>query len=203
MPFRAITPARRLKYLENLRVTGSHSAAAVAASPHLPEKPSPQGNRQGNRQGYNSFFTLRKTDPLFAVQCEEALDACLAAVETALMDRAMKPPMRPIVDKNGVVVASWEDRNSSDRLLLRVAAKLNREDWSEKHVVEQTVTVRGAILSITPADVLLLDSRDQDRFLELCEVIANRKGEPAAIEHMPMMQMPAIAHMPIQVTHED
>lgn len=183
-----ITPTRREKYLAVLRSTGSHSAASREASHHLPAKTG--DNRKAI--GYQSFLDLRKNDPTFAVACEEALADCLAGVETAIMDRAMKPPTRPVLDREGNVVAVWEDRNSSDRLLLKVAAKLNREEWSERATIDHNVTVKGAILSITPSDVLLLDPKDQERFMVMCDIIADRKGEPPAIDHQPTPYMPPL-----------
>jgi hypothetical protein len=190
IPHFAVTQARKDKYLAALRKCGSHSVAARAASPHLPDK---EEGRKG-RVGYQTFLDLRKSDPAFAVACEEAQADCLASVEAAITDRALNPPKRPVIGKDGQIVGYYEDRNSSDRLLVTLAKKLNREDWGDKATIDHNVNVKGAILSIQPSDVLLLDPKDQERFLAMCEQIADRKGEANTqtidLIATPMMPLP-------------
>jgi hypothetical protein len=205
IPHFAVTQARKDKYLAALRQSGSHSAATRAASAHLPDK---EKGRKG-RVGYQTFLDLRKSDPAFAVACEEAMADCLAAVENAITDRALNPPKRPVIGKDGQIVGYYEDRNSSDRLLVTLAKKLNREDWGDKATIDHNVNVKGAILSIQPSDVLLLDPKDQERFLAMCETIADRKGEANSstqtIDHIatPMMPLPMPTASPAYVTSND
>jgi hypothetical protein len=189
VPHAPVTEKRKAAYLETLRTTGSHSAAARAASMHL------EGKSNGRvRIAYQTFLDERRRSPEFAVACDEAMADCLASVEAAIVDRALHPPKRPVLNKEGEVVAEWEDRSSADRLLVTLAKKLNREDWGDKATIDHNVTVKGAILSIQPSDVLLLDPKDQERFLAMCETIADRRGEAntQTIEHIatPMMPLP-------------
>jgi len=87
-----VSAERRRVYLEVLAETGSHPAAARAASPHLADSNSP-------RPGYTSFADLRRTDPDFARACEEVEKLALGRVEQAIVERAFTLDERPIFDK--------------------------------------------------------------------------------------------------------
>jgi len=162
---------RRRIYLDRLAMGDSPVSAARAASPHC----------IGNDFGLGGFRELAKRDPEFAAQVAAAKEAALADVEDEIRRRAMNPPLRPVWHK-GQLVGHYEERLSSDKLLLRLAEKLDPEHWAPQSRIksEVDVTVRGVMLAIRPEDVFLLDSKEQDTFVELLTKIADRRDEPSA-----------------------
>lgn len=167
-----ITDERRTIFLDTLRSTGSFSAAARAASPHALD-------RHGAHSGFRG---LMERDPEFAAQVEQARHDALGAVEAEIHRRAFEPPRRPVFSR-GEVVGDWEDRGSSDRLLLRLAEKLDPEGWAPQSRIksEVDVNVRGVMLAIRPQDVLLLPTDEQQTFVQLLGRIADLRGEPEAV----------------------
>lgn len=157
---RPITEERRHKFLATLAATGSPVAAARQATPW----------GSGRQAGYSSFARLRRTDPRFAEAWDDAIADALAMIETEIVDRAMHPPKRPVFE-DGKVVGWTEDRNSSDRMLLRVAQKLDPA-WGERQhhdvtgqVVHEHEHRMGTRLQAEHID--LLSKTEQDVFLSL------------------------------------
>lgn len=129
----ALTEARRETFLKVLSETGSVAAASKAASPFS----------NSDRGAKSTFFDERRRNPEFAAAWDEALTSALAKVETELMRRAMEPALSPITNKQGQVVGHREDRMSSDRLLLRIASRLDPDAWAERR--RQDHVVSGSI----------------------------------------------------------
>jgi hypothetical protein len=155
-----LTEERKAVFLKALAVTGSPTAAAAEATPW-------SKHRHG---GVATFRDEARRDPEFAASWERAMQAALAAVEREIVRRAMEPPKRPIWE-NGVLKGWVEDRASSDKLLLRVAAKLDPA-WRERTTLDANVSVHAEVLTVTPQDVLLLAYDDQEALLALMEKIA-------------------------------
>jgi len=168
-----VTEERKALFLRELARTGSECAAARAASPHA----------LGKNGGLESFASVRKRDPEFAQAWQEAKEAALAGVEEEIRRRAMEPPKRPVWHR-GEHVGEHEDRSSSDKLLLRLAERLD-PSWSQRSVVESSVTVAAALLAIRPDDVMLLNAPERREFVRLLGKIADLRGEDDEVPGLP------------------
>ena len=168
-----LTPERKSAFLDVLGRTGSVVRAAAAATPWA----------TGVQGGAQTFRDERLRDPEFSAAWDAALEAVLGAVEEEIVRRAMEVPRRPVWER-GEVKGWVEDRNSADKLLMRLAAKLEPA-WRERTSVDQSVTVQGVILSIAPMDVMLLPKADRQVFLGLLEKISAAKGEDDEVQRLP------------------
>jgi hypothetical protein len=166
-PQHALTEERKTIFLKTLAATGSSIAAAAAATPW-------STHCQG---GVATFRDEARRNPEFAAAWERAQQEALADVEREIYRRAMHPPERPVWHQ-GQVKGFVEDRNSSDKLLLRLAARLDPA-WREHTSIEQNVTVRASVLNIMPQDILRLAREEQEMFVELLRKIADARGEEA------------------------
>ena len=125
VPHRAMTDDRQRVYLDVLAETGSHPAAARAASPHLADSPGP-------RPGYSSFADLRRLDPDFANACDEAERRALGKVEQAIVQRAYTLDERPIFGKDGTLLGVQTDSRQANQMLLRLAERLAPDAWTQR-----------------------------------------------------------------------
>ncbi len=160
-----LTEDRKTIFLQVLATTGSPIAAASAATPWSTHK-------QG---GVATFRDEARRDAEFAAAWDRARDEALAEVEKEIYRRAMHPPQRPVWHK-GEVKGWVEDRHSSDKLLLRLAARLD-PSWRERTSIDQNVTVQGTILNISPIDILLLARPEQELLMNLLGKIADAREE--------------------------
>ncbi len=161
-----IDEGRKQLFLEELSRTGSVTAAARAASPHS----------VGHDGGLAGFSGLAQRDLNFAGAIEGAKEKALGDVEKEIHRRAMSPPKRPVWHR-GEIVGEYEDRNSSDKMLLRLAEKLNPDGWAPQSRVKTEVDVHGVMLAICPEDVFLLEPSEQTTFIQLIDRIADLRGE--------------------------
>lgn len=171
-----LTEERKATYLRVLEETGSTDAASAAATPH----------GTGARPGHTTFRELRKKDPEFAVLAEEAESRYYGALERAMAKWAVTPGERPIVDKNGNVVAT-ETKPPDPRLLL-AALRRHKSEWREKQEVQVSGTVdhvhQGGVFSIPFEAALLLTPEKRALLAELVEeVSALEKQTGTLIEH--------------------
>jgi len=162
-----LTDRRKAAFLKALSVTGSPIAAASAATPWSEHR----------QCGVATFRDEVRRDPEFAAAWERARQEALAAVENEIVRRAMQPPSRPVW-ANGEIKGWTEDRNSSDKLLLRLAARLDPA-WRERTTLDTNVTVQAEVLAISPQDVLLLERDEQETLLALIGKIADARGKEA------------------------
>ncbi len=169
-----LTEIRKETFLRELRRTGSVVGAAAAATPWS----------KGVAGGAQTFRDERARNPEFAAAWDAAIEALLGVVEGEIVRRAMEVPKRPVWER-GEVKGWIEDRRSSDQLLLRLAAKLDPA-WRDRTAVDQNVTVQGAVLSITPHDILLLAREEQEMFVDLLNKIADARGEEV-IDAVPVL----------------
>ena len=166
----AITPAREERFLKTLAETGSVAAACAASATEA----------HGPRAAKSSWQDHRRKHPEFAQAWDEALEAALGRVEVELHRRAMEPARTPVVNRDGAVIGHREDRMSSDRLLLRLASRLDPDSWAERR--RQDVEVSGEVrhtsqrLELAPSDVLLLPETEQRQLIGLLEQIRDRKA---------------------------
>lgn len=163
---RRVTEKRKAEFLRVLRATGSPAAAARAATPWSTRR----------RGGYNTFLDLRKRDPEFARAWDEAMAEMIGSVEAEVVKRAMNPVLRPVYSKGELVdhVAEYDNK-----LLLRLAEKLNPADWIPSQRVQHsgTVTHQHGHLVLAVEDLMLLEEDQRDLLVGLLQVIAERKPE--------------------------
>lgn len=195
-----IDDRRKAAFLEALRQTGSFRWAATIASPHLHGRERRSGRRG---HGYESFRDAMRRDPIFAAAVEEAQSFALGRAEQILAERMLTPDTRPIIDKNGVVVAVATDHRNANTLLLRFLERHSPDHWAPKKQLSGTVahdhTHQHTLGPTTPgytvtADDLLALPDDKRRLLVsiLDEVEQNREQqEPvAALPALPAAQPP-------------
>ena len=152
--------------------TGSHNAAARAASPHLADSTSP-------RPGYESFKDIRKMDLEFATACEEALSSALGKVEAAIVERAFTLDTRPIFDKDGNQLGVQTDSRPANQMLLRLAERLHPKRWTQRKQsnvtasVEHTHTHRHGmvVFKLETHHLALLPEERRQRFIEDLQLI--------------------------------
>jgi hypothetical protein len=170
-----ITQERREVFLKILASTGSRSAAAAAASPHL-------DGGDGDRPGYESFRDLWKRDPEFLLQLESAETQALGRVESEIAKRAFTLDERPIFDRQGNRIGTQTDSRPANQMLLRLAERLAPQTWQQRkhHEIEGKIAHDHqhsvAVATLQPQDVLLLEFEEQNELLRLVEKIAELKS---------------------------
>lgn len=150
---------RKRVFLETLAQTGSVAAACQAASPHS----------DSDRHSKTSFYDLRRRDASFASAWQDAVNSALGAVENEIWKRAFEVPTTPVVDKRGQVVGQRQDRLSADRLLLRLASRLDPENWAERRKTDVHGTVSHVAFAIDPNLISRLPREKQVLLLELID----------------------------------
>jgi hypothetical protein len=170
-----ITQERRGVFLKVLAETGSRSAAAAAASPHL-------DGGGGDRPGYESFRDLWKRDPEFLLDVQRAETQALGRVESEIAKRAFTLDERPIFDRQGNKIGIQTDSRPANQMLLRLAERLAPQTWQQRkhHEIEGKIAHDHqhsvAVATLQPQDVLLLEPEEQTTLLTLIEKIAALKS---------------------------
>jgi hypothetical protein len=170
-----MTEERRQVFLKVLAETGSRSAAAAAASPHL-------DGGDGDRPGYESFRDLWKRDPEFALKVQRAESQALGRVELEISRRAFQLDERPIFGKDGKLLGVQKDSRPANLMLLRLAERLAPQTWQQRkhHEIDGRVSHDHrhavAVATLQPSDVLLLEPDEQDELLRLVGKIAELKS---------------------------
>ncbi len=155
-------------------------AAARAATPWS----------RGEKGGLESFRDLMRRDPTFALEVEEAKITALGRVEETIVQRAIEGVQRPIFQKGELV---GHETVYSDHLLLKLAQRLSPDAWTDRQKVEHSGRVEHGhvMLSITPADVLLLSENEQVKLVDLIEKIGQLKDGPE-VQKIPRRAQPAL-----------
>lgn len=188
-PHLSVTPERRRIFLETLRQTGSLRASATAASQHIiNDGGGYQAGRGNPRAGQQTFATLRRRDPEFDAEVQEAISEALGRAEVTLADRMRTPDSRPVVDKAGNVVGTDVNWRSANQLLLRFLERQDRV-WVQRREVNGTQTIingdgapAGLSFHITADDVRKLDVEQQRQLFELLDLIqAGQDDETKAL----------------------
>ena len=171
---------RKAIFLKTLAATGSVAAACQAASPHS----------DSERHSKSTFFELRRRSPEFAAAWDEAIHAALGVVESEIFRRAMHPAVSPVTDRAGNVVGVREDRMSADRLLVKIAARLD-DSWVERrhseHVVSGSIShhayaLDAALVARLPRERQLLLLGLIDELADLQQGVDPSKRIDAAVE---------------------
>jgi hypothetical protein len=177
-PHLPVTRERRETYLQTLRETGSHEAAAAAATPH----------GKGARPGGTTFRELRRRDPEFEIACKEAQDAFLGSLEKTIAHWATTGRERPIIDKNGNVVAV-ETFPPDAKLLLAALRRLAPDRWNERQQLEVSGTLHhqhaDAMAVLTYDDAMLLPRDDRNQLATLLQRVSDLRAtrDEKVIEH--------------------
>jgi hypothetical protein len=170
-----VTAERKRVFIKVLAETGSRSAAAAAASPHL-------DGGKGCRPGYESFKSQWQRDPEFALAIQEAEQRALGKVESAIAERAFTLDERPIFDRQGNKIGVHTDRRTANAMLLRLAERMAPGTWAQRkhHEIEGKIAHDHqhsvAVATLEPSDVLLLEPDEQDELLRLVGKIAELKS---------------------------
>jgi hypothetical protein len=162
----AVTEDRKRAYIAALRETGSHFFASIAATPHANDTESHRPS------GYSTFLKLRKTDAAFAAECDEAMSESVGRAEHELSRRMYLPSERPIIDKQGRVVATATDWRNADILLMKFLAR-HRPEWidQQKRQVDSTVSVSHTA-GIAPAGAAYVISSEVASLLSEADRLA-------------------------------
>jgi hypothetical protein len=174
-PMQRVTAERKRVFIKVLAETGSRSAAAAAASPHL-------DGGKGCRPGYESFKSQWQRDPEFALAIQEAEQRALGKVESAIAERAFTLDERPIFDRQGNKIGVHTDRRTANAMLLRLAERMAPGTWAQRkhHEIEGKIAHDHqhsvAVATLQPQDVLLLEPEEQTTLLTLIEKIAALKS---------------------------
>ena len=174
-PMQRVTAERKRVFIKVLAETGSRSAAAAAASPHL-------DGGKGCRPGYESFKSQWQRDPEFALAIQEAEQRALGKVESAIAERAFTLDERPIFDRQGNKIGVHTDRRTANAMLLRLAERMAPGTWAQRkhHEIEGKIAHDHqhsvAVATLEPTDVLLLEPDEQDELLRLVGKIAELKS---------------------------
>ena len=170
-----MTEERRQVFLKVLAETGSRSAAAAAASPHL-------DGGDGDRPGYESFRDLWKRDPEFALEVQRAETLALGRVESEIAKRAFTLDERPIFDRQGNKIGVQTDSRPANQMLLRLAERLAPGTWAQRkhHEIDGKISHDHqhsvSVATLEPTDVLLLEPDEQNELLRLVGKIAELKS---------------------------
>ena len=170
-----MTQERRQVFLKVLAETGSRSAAAAAASPHL-------DGGSGDRPGYESFRDLWNRDPEFLLQVQRAETQALGRVESEIARRAFQLDERPIFDRQGNKIGVQTDSRPANQMLLRLAERLAPGTWSQRkhHEIDGKISHdhqhSASVATLEPTDVLLLEPDEQDELLRLVGKFAELKS---------------------------
>jgi hypothetical protein len=175
-PMQRVTAERKRVFLRVLAETGSRSAAAAAASPHL-------DGGKGGRPGYESFKSQWQRDPEFALAIQEAEQRALGKVESAISERAFTLDERPIFDRQGNKIGVQTDSRPANQMLLRLAERMAPSIWTQQkhHQVDGKIAhdhqrSSVSVATLEPTDVLLLEPDEQNELLRLVAKIAELKS---------------------------
>jgi hypothetical protein len=174
-PMQRVTDERKRVFIKVLAETGSRSAAAAAASPHL-------DGGKGCRPGYESFKSQWQRDPEFALAIQEAEQRALGKVESAIAERAFTLDERPIFDRQGNKIGVHTDRRTANAMLLRLAERMAPGTWAQRkhHEIDGKISHDHqhsvSVATLEPTDVLLLEPDEQDELLRLVGKIAELKS---------------------------
>lgn len=141
------TPAVRAAYVEALARLASHKAAAAHVG-----------------VAYCTAWKWRKKDPELEAECENALGQAYGELLTVARKLAIEGLVIETLDKAGNVIKT--ERRYSERILLRMLARLDPAGWSDKLQVDSKSTVevhdkRIKVEAMTPSQ-----RRAARRFLE-------------------------------------
>jgi hypothetical protein len=177
-----ITPEREDAFVDALLKTGSLSAAAAAASPHLVR-------RGSTRYGIATFRDHARRNPAFAARVEAALTEVRGKMESLVLERALTPDEKPVFNpKTGEMFVAVDRRNANVMLSLWLASH-HPDKWAPKKNVQVDAKVQHTANSLTSGaqwviktdDILLLsDPAEQQQLIALLSKMEDARREREA-----------------------
>ena len=83
---------------------------------------------------------------------------------------------KPVLKSTGPAMPITEERHSSDKMLLRVADKLD-PSWAPRSRIDGNVKIEAHLLAISVSDAMLLDKREREELARLLGKIAELRAE--------------------------
>ena len=180
---------RREIFLAALESSGGNfSHACNTASPH---------SRAVCRtpKCYSSWRALMARDPAFAAEVAEVLTRVKDRVFGEIYRRAMEGTLEPVfqkgmrasngVDEDGNPIPASITRHDN-RLLLRLAARLDPENWSETKNIRHDVVHSGAAVMLKPPDLASLSADQTAHLKDILTTIQSSRGDgQKALTHQP------------------
>lgn len=172
------SPERRAAFLEALANSGGNfNAACRAVAPHLDQnvRPAP---------GYSTWRAVIARDPEFAAAYEAVMDEVKAEVEQEIFRRAQVGVLEPVFQKGQQATDADGNpayiRRYSDRLLLKRAAALMPDKYSDRREININHNVRSAISwAITGDDLALLTAEEKADLTRIVQALRSRRAEIA------------------------
>jgi hypothetical protein len=164
-----ITPKMREIYLEQLAQNPVKNRAARIAYGMPPDAPS---------YVKNTFNGLEKIDPEFAEQVAAAVRQGYERVEQRALDLALNGSVELVYNRNGEVVGRKEHCYERTILFLLERGLPDRYKAKSELYVEGHVSSDTAGLTISPQDLLLLDTHERKQLINLLESLAAKKAKP-------------------------
>ena len=161
-----MTEERKDVFLAALLESGGvFSTACRVASPHSKAK-------GATPPCYTSWRALMARDPVFATRVAETMDHVKEAVYGEIWRRAMEGTEAPVFQKGERAVdhdgAPASIRQYDNKLLLRLAARLDPENWSETKNVNHSVVHSGAAVMLKPSDLQALSADQTAQLKDIC-----------------------------------
>jgi hypothetical protein len=153
-----VTPERRQKYIDALRATASHRAAARAATPNGYESSDP--SQPGH--AYSTWSKLRRSDPIFRAECDMAIMDALGELESEAFRRTKIPDTAPVINAKGELIGTRTSWMAANKLLQVVLARYSNE-WVEKKSaqIQSTITLQQGDVDSGPRYSVVFDDLQQ------------------------------------------
>jgi hypothetical protein len=126
----------------------------------------------------NTFNTLEKQEPEFAEQVAAAIRQGYERVEQRALDLALNGSVELVYNRNGEIVGKKEHCYERTILFLLERGLPDRYRPKSEVTIDGHLTTDQAGLTISPQDLLLLDSRERKELINLLESLAAKKAKP-------------------------
>ena len=126
----------------------------------------------------NTFNTIEKQDPEFAEQVAAAVRQGYERVEQRALDLALNGSVELVYNRNGEIVGKKEHCYERTILFLLERGLPDRYRPKSEVTIDGHVTTDQAGLTISPQDLLLLDTHERKLLINLLESLAAKKAKP-------------------------
>jgi hypothetical protein len=155
------TDERRQIYVDAIRETGSLKEAGRRASPHA-KAPS---------YGSSTWHDLRRRDPEFEAQVQQAISDFVGKAEAALTERAFEPETREHYSRDGQLISRETSHRESNKLLLRLLSRHDPE-WREKTSLNVSGSVSHTTFTLNPTLIMQLPRERAELLIELLDELS-------------------------------
>jgi len=173
---REVSPERREAFLAQLRDHGVVVWAAIAASPHIDDR----------KGAASSFYTLRRKDPGFSAEWDDALaeandkliiEARKRAIDGVPRLRTFKDQLIYVEDPETGEKRPIVDVEYSDKLLEILLKGGHPDTYVERRLIEHTNRQTAHGWTITSEDLAVLDDRETEALYRIVGKIREARGE--------------------------